>query len=62
MAAEVDGTVVATARWNWYVAAYGNGAWIVWTHPVRLFSRNQAITALTLADAGPLASTTTARS
>jgi hypothetical protein len=28
----------------------GNGAWIVSTHPARLFSRNQAMTALTVAE------------
>jgi hypothetical protein len=26
MAAEVNGVVVATARWSWYAAADGNGA------------------------------------
>jgi len=31
-------------------SADGNGAWIVSTHPARLFSRDQAITALTLAE------------
>ena len=31
-------------------AADGNGAWIVSTHPLRLFYRDQAITALTLAE------------
>lgn len=43
MALEVDGEVVATARFSQY------GAWIVSTHPVPLFFTNQAITALTLA-------------
>ena len=33
-----------------HAAANGNGAWIVSTHSARLFSRNQAITALTLAE------------
>ena len=28
----------------------GNGAWIVSTHPARLFTRNHGITALTLAE------------
>ena len=47
--ATVDGEIVATARWSWHAAADGNGAWIVSTHPARLFSRSQAITVLTLA-------------
>jgi hypothetical protein len=50
MALEVDGAVVATACFSQYAAADGNGAWIVSTHPARLFTRNQAITALTLAE------------
>jgi hypothetical protein len=50
MALEVDGAVVATARFSQHAAADGNGAWIVSTHPARLFTRNQAITALTLAE------------
>ena len=50
MALEVDGAVVATARFSTDAAADGNGAWIVSTHPARLFYRNQAITALTLAE------------
>jgi hypothetical protein len=49
MALEVDGAVVATARFSRH-AAGDNGAWIVSTHPARLFSRNEAITALTLAE------------
>jgi len=39
-----------TARFSQHAAADGNGAWGVSTHPVRLFTRNQAITALTLAE------------
>jgi hypothetical protein len=50
MTAAVDGVTVATARWSWHAAADGHGAWIVSTHPARLFSRSQAITALTLAE------------
>jgi hypothetical protein len=51
MALEVDGAVVATARFSRYAAGDDdNGAWIVSTHPARLFSRNEAITALTLAE------------
>ena len=49
MAAEVNGQVVATARWNWYAAADGNAAWIATAHPKRLFSREQAISAMVLA-------------
>ena len=48
MALETYDHVVATARFNERTAADGNGVWIVSTHPVRLFSRNQAIAALTL--------------
>ena len=50
MALEVDGAVVATARFSQHAAADGNGAWIVSTHLARLFYRAQAITALTLAE------------
>jgi hypothetical protein len=50
MALEVDGAVVATARFCKDAAADGNGAWIVSIHPLRLFYRDQAITALTLAE------------
>jgi hypothetical protein len=50
MALEVNGEVVATARFSEYAAADGNGAWIVSTYPARLFTRIQAITALTLAE------------
>ncbi|MBO0801667.1 MAG: hypothetical protein J2P25_01125 [Nocardiopsaceae bacterium] len=42
--------VVATARFRQHAAANGRGAWIVSTHPARLFGRNEAITALTLAE------------
>ena len=37
-------------RFSQCAAADGNDAWIVSTHPARLFSRSQAITALTLAE------------
>jgi hypothetical protein len=46
----IDDNVVATARFSKHAAADGNGAWIVSTHPARLFHRDQAITALTLAE------------
>jgi len=50
MALEVNGAVIATARFSRYAAADGNGAWIVSTHPARLFSRSLAVTALSLAE------------
>jgi len=50
MSLTVDGEVIATARFSQHAAADGNGAWIVSTRPARLFGRNQAITALTLAE------------
>jgi hypothetical protein len=50
MSLKIDDNVIATARFSQNAAADGNGAWIVWTHPARLFTRNQAITALTLAE------------
>ena len=50
MSLTVDNRVVATARFSKDTAAHDNGAWIVSTHPARLFYRNQAITALTLAE------------
>jgi len=42
MSLMVDDKVVATARFGRRAAAYGNGAWIVSTHPVRLFTRDGA--------------------
>ena len=46
---EVDGAVVATARFSQDAAADSNRAWIVSTCPARLLGRDQAITALTVA-------------
>jgi hypothetical protein len=46
----VDGEIVATARCARRAADCGNGAWTVSTYPARLLSRDQAITALTLAE------------
>jgi hypothetical protein len=46
----IDGEIVATARHSQHAAAGGYGAWIVSTHPARLFTRNQAITAVTLGE------------
>jgi len=48
MTAEFDGRVVATARYCSHTAT--GGAWIVSGLPRRLFTRNQAITAMVLAE------------
>jgi hypothetical protein len=48
MSLEVDGRVIATARFSQHAAADGHGAWIVSCHPRRLLTRNRAITALTV--------------
>lgn len=50
MTLEIGNCVVAAARFSEHAVADGNGAWIVSTHPARLFSRNHAITALTLSE------------
>ena len=50
MTLEIEDHVVATARFSRYAAGDNLGAWIISTHPGRLFSRNEAITALTLAE------------
>jgi hypothetical protein len=50
MSLEIDGHVVATAWFSEHAAANGRGAWIVSPHPARLFGRDEAITALTLAE------------
>ncbi len=50
MSAEHDGRVTATARYSEHAAADGQGAWIVSGYPRRLFTRNQAITAMVLAE------------
>jgi hypothetical protein len=47
---EIDNCVVAIARFSEHAAAEGDGAWIVSTHSARLFTRDQVITALTLAE------------
>jgi hypothetical protein len=47
---EVGGEVVATARFSQHAAADDQGAWIISNRPGRLFSRNQAITALTVTE------------
>jgi hypothetical protein len=50
MTAEFGGRVIATARSNSHAAADGQGAWIVTGLPRRFFTRNQAITAMVLAE------------
>jgi hypothetical protein len=50
MSAEYDGHVIATARYSEHAAADGRGAWIVSFRPSCLFTRNQAITAMVLAE------------
>ena len=50
MTAEFDGRVVATARYSSDAATDGLGAWIVSGLPRRVFNRNQAITAMVLAE------------
>ena len=50
MTAEFNGRVIATARHDSDAAAGGQGAWIVSGLPRRLFNRNQAITAMVLAE------------
>ena len=50
MTAEFGGRVIATARYSSHAAADGQGAWVVSDHPGRLFTRNQVITAMVLAE------------
>jgi hypothetical protein len=50
MTAEHDGRVIATARYSAYAAADGQGAWIISGWTGRLLTRNQAITAMILAE------------
>jgi hypothetical protein len=50
MTAEFRGRVIATARYSSQAAADGQGAWMVSGLPRRLFSRDQAITAMVLAE------------
>jgi hypothetical protein len=50
MAVEIDGRVIATAEFREHAAADGHGAWVVSCHPGHLFTRNQAITAMVLAE------------
>jgi hypothetical protein len=50
MTAEYGGRVIATARYSSDAAAEGQRAWIVSGLPRQLFSRDQAITAMVLAE------------
>ena len=50
MSAEYDGHLVATARYYEDAAGDGRGVWAVSGWPGRLFTRNQAITAMVLAE------------
>ena len=50
MSLEIDGRVIATAQFSEHAAADGHGAWIVSCHLGRLLTRNQAITAMVLAE------------
>ena len=50
MTAEYDGRVIATAWYSSHAAADSQGAWIASDWPGRLFTRNQAITAMVLAE------------
>ena len=50
MSAEDDRRVIATARYSSHAAAEGQGGWMVSDWPGRLFNRNQAITAMVLAE------------
>ncbi len=50
MSLEIDGRVIATAKFTEHAAADGHGAWTVSCHTERLFTRNQAITAMVLAE------------
>ena len=50
MSLEIDGRVIATAEFREHTAADGHGAWTISCHPGRLFTRNQAITAMVLAE------------
>ena len=50
MTAEHDGRVIATARYNEHASDDGRRVWNVSGLPGRLFTRNQAITAMVLAE------------
>ena len=50
MTAEYDGRVIATARYCQHAKDDGRGVWTVSGWPGRFFTRNQAITAMVLAE------------
>jgi hypothetical protein len=50
MRLEIDGRVIATAEFSERATADDHGAWTVSCHPGRLFTRNQATTAMVLAE------------
>ena len=50
MTAEWDGRVVATARYRRDAVDDGRGVWAISGWPGRVFTRNQAITAMVLAE------------
>jgi hypothetical protein len=50
MSLDINGRVIATAEFRSHAAVDGRGAWIVPSYPGRLFTRNQAITAMVLAE------------
>jgi hypothetical protein len=50
MSLAVDDRTIATARFSQHAAADGRGAWVVSCLPNRLLTRDQAITALTVAE------------
>jgi hypothetical protein len=50
MSLEIGGRVIATGEFSEHAAADGSGAWIVSCQPGRMFNRNQAITAMVLAE------------
>jgi hypothetical protein len=50
MTLAADDKVIATALFRKHAVGDGNGAWIVSTCLARLLDRNQAITALTVAE------------
>ena len=50
MALEIDGRVIVTADCCEHAAVDGHGAWIISSYPGRLFTRNQTITAMVLAE------------
>jgi hypothetical protein len=50
MSAETDGRVIATARYSSHAVTDGCGTWIVSDRPGLPFTRDQAITAMVLAD------------